>query len=98
MDNLNTTPIYRALHRPNLILGGERELVLLTALLTGGTAMVAMNLVSTVICTLVWLSGIAMLRAMAKVDPQLSRVYLRYLQYRAYYPARSALSTGRKQR
>jgi type IV secretion system protein VirB3 len=26
---------------------------------------------------------------MAKADPQMSKVYLRQLQYQAYYPARS---------
>ena len=89
MTALRRTAIYRALHRPNLILGGEREPVLVTAILCGGVAVSALNLVAAVIGLAVWLIAIGFLRMMAKADPQMSEVYLRQLRYPAYLPARS---------
>lgn len=92
--SLRQTPLHRALHRPNLFLGGERELVLITAIVCGGVAISALNLVATVVGAGVWIVAIALLRLMAKADPQMSRVYLRYIRYRPYYPARSRPARG----
>jgi type IV secretion system protein VirB3 len=94
MAELRQTPLYRALHRPNLFLGGERELVLVTAIVCGGVAVSALNLVATAIGVGVWLVVIALLRLMAKADPQMSRVYLRQIGYRPYYPPRSRPERG----
>jgi len=94
MAELRQTPLYRALHRPNLFLGGERELVLVTAIVCGGVAVSALNLVATAIDAGVWLVVIALLRLMAKADPQMSRVYLRQIGYRPYYPPRSRPERG----
>ena len=94
MSALRQTPLYRALHRPNLFLGGERELVLVTAIVCGGVTVSALNLVATAIGVGVWMVAIALLRLMAKADPQMSRVYLRQIGYRAYYPPRSRPERG----
>lgn len=88
-SRIRRTPLHRALHRPNLILGGERELVLITAILCGGVAVSGLNIVSFSIGVCVWLVTLAFLQMMAKTDPHLSKVYLRYLRYRPFYPARS---------
>ena len=89
MSTLRRTAIHRALHRPSLIVGGEREPVLVAAILCGGVAVSALNLVAAVIGIVVWLVAIAFLRMMAKSDPFMSKVYLRQLRYPAYLPARS---------
>jgi type IV secretion system protein TrbD len=89
MDKLITVPIHRALHRPNLILGGERELVLFTAILCAGVAVSGLNLVSAAIGAAMWLITLGFLQMMAKADPYMSRVYLRHIRYLRYYPARS---------
>jgi type IV secretion system protein VirB3 len=89
MSQLRLTPISRALHRPNLILGGEREPVLVTAILCAGVAVSALNLVAIATGAAVWLIAALFLRMMAKADPQMSKVYLRQLRYPAYLPARS---------
>jgi type IV secretion system protein VirB3 len=89
MTRLRRTPLHRALYRPNLILGGERELVLITAIICGGVAVSGLNLVSAAIGVAVWLIAIALLRMMAKADPRMSKVYLRHLRFAAYYPPRS---------
>jgi type IV secretion system protein VirB3 len=94
MTGLRHTPLRRALHRPNLLLGGERELVLITAILAGGLAGSALNLVAAGIGAAVWVVSLGLLRMMAKADPRMSRIYLRQLGYRAYYPARSRPDRG----
>jgi type IV secretion system protein TrbD len=94
MPDLRQTPLHRALHRPNLFLGGERELVLIAAIVCGGVAVSALNIVATAIGAGVWVLVIGLLRLMAKSDPQMSRVYLRHVGYRPYYPPRSRPARG----
>jgi type IV secretion system protein TrbD len=94
MTGLRRTPLHRALHRPNLFLGGERELVLITAIICGGVAVSALNLVAIAVGAGVWLVVIGLFRLMAKADPQMSRIYLRQIGYRPYYPARSRPARG----
>lgn len=79
------TPFHRALHRPQQIMGGERELMLFSMLITGGLVVSALNLVATVIGLVLWLICVYGLRKMAKSDPEMSKVYLRQLKYRNYY-------------
>ena len=89
MGELRRTPIPRALHRPNLFLGGERELVLITAVICAGVAVSSLNLPAIVAGLLIWSVLIGLFRMMAKADPMMSRVYLRQLHTLSYYPARS---------
>lgn len=80
-----TTPFYRALHRPQQVMGGERELVLFSMLVAGGLIVSALNMVATVVGLVVWLVCIQALRRMAKADPAMSKVYIRQLKYGNYY-------------
>jgi type IV secretion system protein VirB3 len=89
MSELRRTAFHRALHRPNLILGGERELVLTTAVVAGGLAVSALNLPALLVAGTVWSVIVSALRMMAKADPQMSKVYLRHLKYQRHYPPRS---------
>jgi len=89
METLTRTPLHRALHRPNLILGGERELVLLSGLIAGGLVISALNVIAVLVGIAVWLPCLACLRMMAAADPEMSRIYRRQLQYRAYYAPRA---------
>jgi len=86
---LRRLSFHRVLHRPNLFLGGEREPALLTAIVAGGLAASGMNTISFLVGGTVWFACIPLLRWMAKVDPYMTRIYLRQLAYRNYYPARS---------
>ena len=84
---LSVKPIPRVLSRHNLILGGERKPVLLSALACGCVAVPTMNLVGIVTGTALWFASLQVWRWMAKADPQMSGVYIRSLKYRGYYPA-----------
>ena len=86
---LRHLPFHRVLHRPNLFLGGEREPALLTLLVAGGLAVSGLNTVSFLVGAALWFTAIPVLRWMAKADPHMSKIYLRHIRYRGYYPARS---------
>lgn len=89
MGELRRTQLSRALYRPNLFLGGERELVLVTAIVCAGIAVSSLNLVAIAIGMTVWGICIGLFRMMAKSDPMMARVYLRQIKTQRYYPARS---------
>ena len=89
METLRRTPFPRALHRPNLLLGGERRLVIITAALALGLFLSDISLLKGILALVSWTMALAVLRLMAKIDPQLSQIYLRYLKYRKFYPAQS---------
>jgi len=79
------TPFYRALHRPQQIMGGERELMMFSMLVAGGLIISAMNMVATLIGLVLWFVCVQGLRQMAKADPNMSKVYTRQLRYANYY-------------
>jgi len=82
-------PLHRALIRPILLLGAERELVLSTALLAAGLVFSVHQWWSVVLGGGLWLIGVAALQRMAKADPLLSQVLARQLRYQSWYPARA---------
>ncbi|WP_443694909.1 conjugal transfer protein TrbD [Pseudomonas sp.] len=84
-ESRRLTPFHRALHRPQQIMGGERELMLFSMLVAGGLIVSALNLVATAIGLVLWLICVHSLRKMAKADPELSKVYIRQLKYGHYY-------------
>lgn len=84
-----TIPIRRVGNRHSLILGGDRELVMFTGLLAFALVFTAMEIRASVIGVALWTAALFALRRMAKADPLLRQVYLRQLEYRTYYPARS---------
>lgn len=86
---LRRIPIRRSGNRENLFLGGDRELVMLAALIAFTLVFVAQNLVSIVIGVAFWIGALYLARLMGKSDPKLRHVYLRHRLYANYYPPRS---------
>jgi type IV secretory pathway TrbD component len=86
---LRRIPIYQSLNRSNLILGGERELTLLSALVSGALVFLGMSPVTTLLGAGVWTLSLFVLRKMAKADPKMSLVYRRHLAYQSAYLAKS---------
>ncbi|MDF3982971.1 conjugal transfer protein TrbD [Luteibacter sp. PPL201] len=86
---MRTVPIRRAGNRDNLVLGGDRELVLFTGLLAGALIFSAHDLKAAVFGGAMWVLGLQAFRIMAKADPKMRFVYLRQRRYRKFYPARS---------
>ena len=84
-DGLARTSIHRALSRPNLLFGADRELVLVTGLMTAILLFVVLTVASTILGLVLWLGIIALLRMMARQDPLMRRVYGRHIRYRNVY-------------
>ena len=83
--------IHQSANRANQILGGDRELVLVTLLVSVALAFSLATLWGIALAVAFWLSSIAVLQRMGKADPLLRQVYMRHIRYRAFYPAKSAL-------
>lgn len=86
-DRERSVPIHQSFLQPLLMLGAEREVVILSAILSAMLVFSLANLYFAVMGILLWLVSVAMFQRLAKVDPQMSRVYVRHARYRSYYPA-----------
>ncbi|WP_026227868.1 conjugal transfer protein TrbD [Hoeflea sp. 108] len=84
-SNLQRNRIHRALSRPNLLMGADRELVLLAGLAAVILIFVVLTIHSAVLGIAVWILVVAALRMMAKADPMMRHIYLRHVSYRSYY-------------
>jgi type IV secretory pathway TrbD component len=82
-------PLYRSGIRPHLFLGGDRELVLFSGLIAAVLIFACMQFLTIVIGVSLWVGTLWIFRRLAKADPRMRYIYLRSLQYRSYYPARS---------
>jgi type IV secretion system protein VirB3 len=74
------------------MLGGERELVLASGMLTAILVFSVANLVAAVIGIVFWGVALTVFGQMAKNDPQLMKVYVRHVNKKLYYPARPHIS------
>ena len=84
-DRLDRARIHRALSRPTLLFGADRELVLFTGLLAVILVFVVLTLVSAVLGAVIWIVVVGILRMMAKADPLMRHIYVRHIKYRPYY-------------
>jgi type IV secretion system protein VirB3 len=83
--------IHQSANRPNQILGGDRELVLLTILISISLAFSLSSAWGLGLAVGFWIGAIAVLQRMGKADPLLRQVYVRHIRYRPFYPAKSGL-------
>lgn len=89
MTELNRSPIYSVLTTPQLVMGGERDWVLSTAIICLMLGVVTVTLIGAISGLGIWLIALWALRKMAKADPLMTKVYWRHIKYRPWYPARS---------
>lgn len=89
MNELRQIPIYRALNRPELIVGCEREPILVSGLIAATLVFVSATIFSAMIGVALWFVCFGLFRKMAKADPQMSKLYIRHIKYQYYYPARA---------
>ena len=92
MDDLREVPFHESANRPNLLLGGDRELVLVIAILAAMLVFAVMKWWSVMAGIALWLAAVGVLARMGKADPLLRHVYLRHIRYRSYYPAKSGFT------
>lgn len=82
---LQRNRIHRALSRPNLLMGADRELLLFTGLVAIILIFVVLTLYSALFGIAIWFVIVGALRMMAKSDPLMRHVYVRHLRYRHHY-------------
>jgi type IV secretion system protein VirB3 len=90
-DRPRDIAIHPSVNRPNQILGGDRELVLVTLLISVSLAFSLATLWGVGLAIAFWIGAVAVLQRMGKADPMLRQVYLRHVRYRPFYPAKSGL-------
>lgn len=83
------TPIHESLNRPILMMGGERNLVLMLAILAGMFIFSLAKLWAAAIGITLWVTGQWALSRAAAYDPQLSKTGTRLMKYRRFYTARA---------
>ena len=88
---LREVVIHESANRPNQLLGGDRELVLITLLISVSLAFSLATWWGVIVSVALWTTAIAVLKRMGKADPQLRQIYLRHIRYRSFYPAKSGL-------
>ncbi len=85
MSGLRRHLVHRALSRPNLLMGADRELVLITGLASVILIFVVLTVYSAIFGVAVWIVIVGALRMMAKSDPMMRQVYLRHISYKPTY-------------
>lgn len=88
--------IRQSLIRPMELMGGERELVLISAIISVGLGFAMMGsfgiTVGATAGVILYVVLMFVVLRMGKADLQLSRVFSRHLKYRSFYPARGRIS------
>ncbi len=85
MQGLERSRIHRALSRPTLLFGADRELVLVTGLASVILVFVILKVIAAVIGIALWIVMVGLLQMMAKADPLMRKVYLKHIKYRNFY-------------
>jgi type IV secretion system protein VirB3 len=81
--------IHQSANRPNLILGGDRELVLVMIIIAFALAFSLACWWGVLLSTALWIVSVGVLQRMGKADPLMRQVYMRHIRYRPFYPAKS---------
>jgi type IV secretion system protein VirB3 len=90
-DRPREITIHQSANRPNQILGGDRELVLISILIAVALGFSLATWWGIVLSIAYWIGSIALFQRMGKADPMMRRVYMRHIRYRPFYPAKSGL-------
>jgi type IV secretion system protein VirB3 len=89
MEKPREIVVHQSANRPNLLLGADRELVLLSAMLAASLIFVIASWWGILLGILLWAVALAILKRMAKADPMLRQVYIRHVRYQPFYRAKS---------
>jgi type IV secretion system protein TrbD len=91
MEEPEQTIMRTSLSRPQQLLGGDREMVILSGLGAALMAVSVMTFLSFLMAFLGFGTIVAVLAKIGKADPMMRKVYSRHLQYKDFYPAKSGV-------
>ncbi|HYO81131.1 MAG TPA: conjugal transfer protein TrbD [Bryobacteraceae bacterium] len=83
--------IHQSANRPNQLMGGDRELVLVSLLTSVALAFSLASWWGLGVSVAWYVGAMAVLKRMGKADPLLRQVYMRHIRYRPFYPAKSGV-------
>jgi len=89
-DEPRSVPIRQSLLRPELVMGGEREPVMCSALfaiLVGTSGAASGQFVTVALALAFHFGAVFLFRRLAKADPKMTQVWRRQIAYRHFYPA-----------
>ena len=92
MNEPEQTIMRTSLSRPQQLLGGDREMVILTGLGAAMMAVSVMTFLSFLLAIVGFWAIVAVLAKIGKADPLMRNVYARHLQYKDFYPAKSGVA------
>lgn len=85
---MRTVPIHRSLNRTNTFMGGDREVIMCSALLAFVTVFFGQSIETTIIGIGFWIITLAAARRINKADPLMRKVYLSNMKFlQGYFPA-----------
>ena len=90
-DKPREVVIHQSANRPNLLLGGDRELVLITMMIAAGLAFSLATLWGIGLAVVYWIASMALLQRLGKADPLLRKIYFRHIRYLSFYSAKSGM-------
>jgi len=88
MSAKKQTPVRKSLNRQTTLLGVERVPVAFLILITCILIFSGMTFVTIALGILIFIVGIYSLRQMAIAHPLMTKVFLRNIKYKEFYPAR----------
>lgn len=91
MDSPRQVRYHDSANRHNLIMGGDRELVLCTGMIAVILIALIQTWWSAAMGIGLWYVAVAVLKRMGKQDPMMRQVLIRHLRYRDFYPGASGI-------
>ncbi|EHC7291042.1 conjugal transfer protein TrbD [Vibrio parahaemolyticus] len=82
-------------NRSHLFLGGERELVLITALFCLILIVILQDWTAAIVGIALWCMALPLYRLMANADPNMTKVYRTYASYQPFYAAHGMKHHGK---
>ena len=80
--------IHRSCIRTNTFLGGDRELIMVSGVVTVACVFVLQTSIAFLFGVVLWFSVLFLTRLMTKADPRMRDVYLRHIKYQSVYHAK----------
>jgi type IV secretory pathway TrbD component len=96
-DGPRKIDVHLSLTRPLLLMGCEREPLLISATIATALIFLLHNAVIALLGVAFWVLTVAALQRMAKSDSELTKTYIRHARYRTFYPAQSSFAAIRPQ-